>query len=81
MQKGEYDSLHATYKRYYARLKDWPGRGKISVAPACLTAYVRVGSFQELNQPGKYERWENFDRCDILIIGGTANIHFMIILP
>lgn len=56
MQKGEYDSLHATYKRYYARLKDWPGRGKISVAPACLTAYVRVGSFQELNQPGKYER-------------------------
>lgn len=55
-------------------------RGKLIVAPAWFQAYARAGSFQERNESGKYKWWENFDRFDILIIGGTANIHFVIIL-
>lgn len=56
-------------------------RGKWIVAPAWLRAYAKAGSFQEWNKPGKYKWWKNFDRFDILIIGGIANIHFVIILP
>lgn len=67
MQKGEYDSLH---------------RKRSTDSSSCWISRICENRLISRVERTWQKKWrKNFDRSDILIIGGIANIHSVMILP